>query len=62
MDTFAALPADEREPYYLEAAARIGLGPPVIEKDFWVCWTLKRLFALESVTDDLLFKGGTSLY
>jgi len=41
--------------------AHLGLPPDVIEKDFWVCWTLKRLFALKSVGGDLLFKGGTSL-
>jgi hypothetical protein len=61
MDTFASLPAHEREPYFQEAAARMGLPPHVIEKDFWVCWTLKRLSALETVAGHLLFKGGTSL-
>lgn len=61
MDKFANLPADERETYFQEAAARLGLPPHVVEKDFWVCWTLKRLFALKSVEGDLLFKGGTSL-
>lgn len=61
MDTFARYPADEREAYFLQAAANLGLPPHVIEKDFWVCWTLKRLFALENVGEDLLFKGGTSL-
>ena len=39
----------------------MGLPPHVIEKDFWVCWTLKRLFSLESLKENLLFKGGTSL-
>ena len=61
MDTFATFSATEREAYFQQAAANLGLPPHVIEKDFWVCWTLKRLFALESVGDDLLFKGGTSL-
>ena len=61
MDTFTALPTAEREAYFQQAAANLGLPPQVIEKDFWVCWTLKRLFALETVKDALLFKGGTSL-
>ena len=39
----------------------MGLPPHVIEKDFWVCWTLRRLFSLESLKEHLLFKGGTSL-
>lgn len=61
MDTFARQAAEERATYFQEAAARMSLPPHVIEKDFWVCWTLKRLFALESVRGNLLFKGGTSL-
>ena len=61
MDTFARRPAVDRATYFREAAARMGLPPHAIEKDFWVCWTLKRLFSLESLKDHLLFKGGTSL-
>jgi hypothetical protein len=61
MDTFARRPAADRATYFREAAARMGLPPHVIEKDFWVCWTLKRLFLLESLKEHLLFKGGTSL-
>jgi len=61
MDAFAQLDPDEREGYFVEAAAQLGLTPPVVEKDFWVCWTLKRLFALNCVAGNLLFKGGTSL-
>ncbi len=33
----------------------------IIEKDFWVCWTLKSLFALLPGTPAMTFKGGTSL-
>lgn len=61
MDTFARRPAVDRATYFTEAAARMGLPPYVIEKDFWVCWTLKRLFSLKSLKENLLFKGGTSL-
>lgn len=61
MDTFARRPAGDRTTYFREAAARMGLPPHVVEKDFWVCWTLKRLFSLESLKEHLLFKGGTSL-
>jgi hypothetical protein len=61
MDTFAQLPATEREAYFTEAANRLGLPPHVVEKDFWVCWTLKRVFTLDGISDTLLFKGGTSL-
>lgn len=61
MDTFAQLPATEQEAYFTEAASRLSLPPHVVEKDFWVCWTLKRLFTLEGISETLLFKGGTSL-
>ena len=33
----------------------------IIEKDFWVCWSLKQLFTLPSFGDHMIFKGGTSL-
>ena len=32
-----------------------------VEKDFWVCWTLRELFTLPAIGDHLTFKGGTSL-
>jgi hypothetical protein len=33
----------------------------ILEKDFWVCWTLKELFRLPTIGEHLIFKGGTSL-
>ena len=33
----------------------------VVEKDFWVCWTLRRLFAMPDAPACMVFKGGTSL-
>jgi hypothetical protein len=60
MDTFAKLAAAERQPYLAEAASRRDSTATVLEKDFWVCWTLKHLFALPEVPE-LRFKGGTSL-
>lgn len=44
-----------------EAAARLGLPAPSIEKDYWVCWTLRILFGLPREGQYLTFKGGTSL-
>jgi len=35
--------------------------PAVVEKDFWVCWMLGRLFASDILKSKILFKGGTSL-
>ena len=61
MDAFAQLPASERRIYCEQTAARLGVSPQIIEKDFWVCWTLKQLFALPDIGPHLIFKGGTSL-
>ena len=44
-----------------EAETRTNLSPASIEKDFWVCWTLRELFALPDWGANLTFKGGTSL-
>lgn len=44
-----------------ETAARRGLLPMMVEKDFWVSWTLAVLFAHPEFGDQLVFKGGTSL-
>ena len=57
----ATEPAGSRRDAFAIAAERRGLLPLVIEKDFWVCWTLERLFALPDFAGHLLFKGGTSL-
>jgi hypothetical protein len=43
MDEVARLPARERADLFNEAGARRGLATAIIEKDFWVCWILKRL-------------------
>lgn len=62
MDSFARLAASERSAVFGETGARRGVASIIIEKDFWVCWTLKRLFTLQkSDVPTLVFKGGTSL-
>jgi len=44
-----------------KAAAELGISAVSVEKDFWVCWTLRELFALPGWGPQLTFKGGTSL-
>src|ERR1043165_7341133 len=61
MDTVAALPTAERIELFQESANKRGVSRQIIEKDFWVCWTLKRLFQLPDLSTHLIFKGGTSL-
>ncbi len=61
MDQFANDTPERRDEAFQEAAARLGLSKAIIEKDFWVCWSLNQLFALRSFGDHMIFKGGTSL-
>lgn len=61
MDKFATKPEQERRAILQEAASRRDLADIILEKDFWVCWTLKRLFSNPALSTYLTFKGGTSL-
>jgi hypothetical protein len=47
MDTFAKLTAAKRKPYLEETASRRTSTNTAIEKDFWICWTLKHLLLTE---------------
>lgn len=62
MDEVARLPAADRAALFGETGAGRGVADTIIEKDFWVCWALRRLFGLpKGATATLVFKGGTSL-
>jgi hypothetical protein len=61
MQTFISLPGEERRRLCIEAEAKTGLPPASVEKDFWVCWTLREMFSLPDWGSHLTFKGGTSL-
>ena len=61
MDDFAKRSPEDRADLFRAVAAHRGLASSIIEKDFWVCWTLKRLFHRRPPPAGLLFKGGTSL-
>lgn len=61
MKNVARASAQDRADLFRIAAEASGLTPALIEKDFWVCWTLQRLFALPVTAPHLLFKGGTTL-
>jgi hypothetical protein len=61
MSRFAERPKQERGVFILEAAARLGVMPVIVEKDYWVCWLLGRIFADPKWEPHLIFKGGTSL-
>lgn len=61
MDQFANDTPEQRDEAFQEAAAQLGMSKAIVEKDFWVCWSLKRLFALPAFGEHMIFKGGTSL-
>jgi predicted nucleotidyltransferase component of viral defense system len=62
MNQFTRLSPTERRDYFEAAAASLGnMSAEIMQKDFWVCWTLKHLFDLDGIGAHLTFKGGTSL-
>lgn len=62
MDKVARMGAEDRA-FLMRAASdkKKTLRPEVVEKDFWVCWVLSRLFGSPEIARKILFKGGTSL-
>lgn len=61
MDRIARASTDERRLVFEAAAQRMALAPAVVEKDFWVCYTLDHLFHRSDFAESIVFKGGTSL-
>ena len=61
MNKIARGSAKGREELFTESAAKRGVRPTIIEKDFWVCFVLKLLFEDSPYRTNLVFKGGTSL-
>ncbi len=61
MKQFAVQPQQERKEIFNEAAARLGVVPAIVEKDFWVTWVLAHIFEDPDLSQQLMFKGGTSL-
>lgn len=61
LDEIGRLSSNDRSELFRESATRLGIGSPVLlEKDYWVCWSLGELFK-PGLLDGLVFKGGTSL-
>jgi hypothetical protein len=61
MQSFLALPEGEQRDSYEAAVPALGLPAVSIEKDLWVTWILRELFALPDWGPQFTFKGGTSL-
>ncbi|MFA7158796.1 MAG: nucleotidyl transferase AbiEii/AbiGii toxin family protein [Kiritimatiellia bacterium] len=58
---FARRTPENLRDIFLQAGIQRSIGPHIIEKDFWVCWLLRLIFADPVLGGRLVFKGGTSL-
>ncbi|MGJ5820100.1 nucleotidyl transferase AbiEii/AbiGii toxin family protein [Paludibaculum fermentans] len=61
MNRAAHLPTKDLHDLFSNTAASLGIRPAIVEKDFWVCFVLKKLFVESAFRSHLVFKGGTSL-
>ncbi len=61
MNNVAVLSVDERNELFQETATLMKTTSAIVEKDFWVVWTLNKLFSDKRLNKILMFKGGTSL-
>lgn len=61
MDDYLIQPVDRQRIIWEQAQAQLNLPDTSLEKDYWVCWTLRELFSLPEWGPRITFKGGTSL-
>jgi hypothetical protein len=61
MHEVVRMPDPKLEELFLLTAEQMAMPPGIVEKDFWVVWTLDYLFARSPWKTQLAFKGGTSL-
>jgi predicted nucleotidyltransferase component of viral defense system len=61
MHKVAKLSIKEREVIFRNTAQKCGMNEAIVEKDFWVCWTMDYLFQHSKWKNHFAFKGGTSL-
>lgn len=58
MELVAHLSSAYRRELFAETAARKNMTPAIVDKNFWVCGTLGRLFAHPDLSRLLMFNGG----
>ena len=61
MDNIVKLSKEERQELFSETARQMHTTNAIVEKDFWVVWTLGKIFSDSRLNQILMFKGGTSL-
>ena len=55
------LSPNQKKLLFEETSEKLGIPYGMIEKDFWVCWALSRIFSDAELRRMLRFKGGTPL-
>lgn len=61
MKQIAKVSDNDKRVLFRNTADKMGLNDTIVEKDFWVCFTLDYLFHRSPWKDSITFKGGTSL-
>lgn len=62
MRNVAQLSENDRRELFRNTADKMGLNDAIVEKDFWVCFTLDYLFHRCPWKDSITFKSGTLVY
>lgn len=61
MRNIIKLDSDQKSFLWENTSTKLDIPIYMIEKDFWVCWSLSRIFGDSELSRILRFKGGTSL-
>jgi hypothetical protein len=61
MDAYLRMAVRDRRLACLKVTEEQRLQAASVDKDFWVCWTLREIFNLPDIGSRITFKGGTSL-
>src|SRR5439155_11031577 len=61
MSFFALQSRESRAEFMYQFAIPASIPAYIVEKDFWVCWLLGRIFETPALGEHCVFKGGTSL-
>ena len=61
MDGYVEQSTERRRLICEQAEEQLDLPAASLEKDYWVCWTLRELFGIPDWGQSITFKGGTSL-
>lgn len=61
MKRIASASENERKAIFLETSKIKNIPAAMVEKDFWVCFVLDKIFSDDFLKNILCFKGGTSL-